>query len=108
MTWKELLKQTKEISKDKKTKVSVRKQVKRVLKNRKEFLKFYLRYMGIADDLRKDIFKAVKLKLENDNKSILNNPQISKKKQEELIKGNEKYMKKNIRELKEIIKWSER
>lgn len=76
------------------------KHMKKQVRSKKEFVKFYKRLNCV--DFDKDVFKAVKIKAEQDKKSIINNPRCKDK--EKNIKQIEKYNKSLIRDFKNLLK----
>ncbi len=54
--WKEMIKYLKEVSKDRKMKSVIREKAKSSLKNKKEFLKLYIKTMEVKE--KEDIIKA--------------------------------------------------
>ncbi len=101
-----MLKDLEKFSKDEEIDVKKREKMKRILKDKKEFLKFYINWMGVKE--KEDIVKAFKQKMEMDKKSIINNTQLTKQRKEELLKGIEKFGKKKKEGIKELIEWSKK
>ncbi len=102
--WKDMLKTLEKISKDEEIDAEKREKAKNLLKNKKDFFKFYIDFLGVKE--KEDVIKASEQKIENDKKSILNNTQLTKQRKEELLKDEEKYVRKIKKELKELIEWS--
>ncbi len=118
MSWKETLKFLEEISKGgtfgiRKISIEEKEKAKDLLEDRKKFLKFYIKTLGVEE--KENIVTARKQKIEDERIlrlsaiiPTLNNPELTKQKREEVLKNLTKDEEKMKEEIKELIEWSKK
>ncbi len=93
--------------------IKQKEKAKELLKDKKKFLKFYIKSLGVEE--KENIVTASEQKIEDERLlrlsaiiPILNNPKLTEQKRKKVLKSLGKREKKMKKEIKKLIEWSKK